>query len=371
VALELTSRRHVVEDAEEASEWFHARGWTDGLPIVPPTPERVARFIEASGRKPDEIIGSYPSRRRAIRVEKVAINAVMAGCRPEYLPVVLAIVEAMADDSFGIHAANATTGGSALGFVVNGPIRQRLQMNWRGNVFGPGNRANATIGRAVRLVQINALGSVSGAGNEDRGGRPILDRATMGQPGKYTGYHLPENEEDFPTLRPLHVERGFRPEQDVVTVFATSGHLQISAHAEPTARDIAATLCQYLVGTGRLTARGFCLLAIPPENAEIVVRDGWTKADLRHALFEGTSRSVAWAKRNGWQSSGMPLDRRGGEVAPGDEERRIAIAGREEDILIVIAGGSAGAFVHAFLPYGGAAVSRVIRVPGQAQEEQK
>jgi hypothetical protein len=370
-ATELTSRRHFANDADEAQELFYARGWTDGLPIVPPTPERVARFIEASGRKPDEIIGHYPSRRRAINVEKVAINAVMAGCRPEYLPVVLAIVEAMADEAFGIHAANATTGGSALGFVVNGPIRKQLQMNWRGNVFGPGNRANSTIGRAVRLVQINVLGSVPGAGNEDRGGeRPILDRATMGQPGKYAGYHLPENEEDFPTLAPLHVERGFRREQSVVTLFATSGHLQISVHAEPTARAIADTLCQYLLGTGRLTLHGFCLVAIPPETAEILVRDGWTKAELRRAIYQGTTRSVAWAKRNGWQHSGMPLDRRGGAVAPGDEERHIAIAGREQDVLIVIAGGSAGAFVHAFLPYGGPAVSRIIQAPPAPAEEQ-
>jgi hypothetical protein len=228
-------------------------------------------------------------------------------------------------------------------------------------VFGPGNRANSAIGRALRLVQINALGSVPGAGNEERGGRPILDRATMGQPGKYCGYHLPENEEDFPSLRPLSVELGFEPGQDVVTLFATAGHVQISAHAEPTADAIAETLSHYLVGSGRLTQRGFCLLAIPPEVARILVRDGWSKADLRRAIYKGTTRSVAWAKRNGWQFTGGPLDGRGGAVAPGDEERSIAIAGREEDVLIAVAGGSAGAFVHAFLPYGGPPVSRPIQ----------
>jgi hypothetical protein len=358
---ELRSPRLRVEDADAAQELFHARGWTDGLPIVPPTADRVQRMLDGAGRAPGEIIGTYPTRRRAISVEKVAINAVMAGCLPEHFPVVLAIVETMADERFGIHACNATTGGSALGFVINGPVRRALGMNWRGNVFGPGNRANAAIGRAVRLVQINVLGSVAGAGNEDRGGRPILDRATMGQPGKYCGYHLPENEEDFPSLRPLAVELGFAPGQDVVTVFATAGHLQISVHAEPTAGAIADSLSHYLVGTGRLTPRGWCLLAIPPEVARILVRDGWSKSDLRRAIYKGTSRSVAWAKRNGWQSGGGPLDARGGAVAPGDEERSIAIAGSEEDVLIAVAGGSAGAFVHAFLPYGYAPVSRVIQ----------
>ena len=357
----LESRRVTVKDADDAVELFHERGWTDGLPIVPPTEERVRAMLETSGCAPDELLGNYPTRHRLIRAEKVAINAVMAGCRPEYFPVVLALVEAMADERFGIHACNATTGGSALGFAINGPIRGALGMNFRGNVFGSGNRANATIGRALRLVQINVLGSVPGAGTEALGGRPILDRATMGQPGKYCGYHLPENEEDFPSLEPLSVERGFARGQDVVTLFATAGHTQISVHAEPTADEIAKTLSQYLVGSGRLTPRGWCLLAIPPEVARILVRDGWSKSDLRREIFRGTTRSVAWAKRNGWQSSGGPLDARGGEIQAGDEERNIAIATSADDILIAIAGGSAGAFVHAFLPYGYMPVSKPIR----------
>ena len=360
----LQSTLHEAEDFDAAQELFFERGWTDGLPIVPPTPERVGLFVEASGREPDEIVAHYPSRRRRVSVEKVAINAVMAGCRPEYLPVVLAIVEAIGTEPFGIHACNATTGGSAVGFVVNGPIRNELGMNCRGNVFGPGNRANSTIGRAVRLVQINAMGSVPGAGAETSAPRPVLDRATIGQPGKYAGYHLPENEEDFPSLRPLHVELGYAPEQNVVTAFATGGHVQFSAHAEPTAEAICATLAHFLVGTGKLSRHGWCVLVIPPENAEIFVRDGWSKADIRKAVFEGTVRSAAWAKRNGWPTGGSPIDRRGGAVEPGDEETNLAIAARPENVLVVVAGGSAGAFVHALLPYGGQ-VSKTIRKAGE------
>jgi hypothetical protein len=194
-----------VSDGIDLVEYCYEQGWTDGLPVVAPTPEKVAAAVAASGRAGDEVVCSYAERQREVTVQDIAVNAVMAGCRPEYLPVVLAIVEAMATESFGLHAANATTGGSAVGFVVNGPIRNHLGMNYRGNVLGPGNRANSTIGRAVRLVQINAFGSVPGAGNEalvGPGGRPILDRAAVGQPGKYAGYHLVENEEDYPGSRP-------------------------------------------------------------------------------------------------------------------------------------------------------------------------
>lgn len=356
-----------VADEIDLVEYCYEQGWTDGLPVVPPVPDKVAAAVAATGRPADEVVVSYVERGRDVTVHDVAVNAVMAGCRPEYLPVVLAIVEAMADDSFGLHAANATTGGSAVGFVVNGPIRLALGMNYRGNVLGPGNRANSTIGRAVRLTMINAFGSVPGAGNEATvgpAGRPILDRASVGQPAKYAGYHLVENEEDYPTLRPLHVERGHRPEQSVVTVFATVGHIQISAHHEPTADAIVDTIAHYLVGTGRLGRFGFCTLVIPPENAEIFVRDGWTKADIRAAVFARTTRTVAWAKEHGHSLTGGLMDRRGAPVLPGDADEHVAIAGRPDDILVVIAGGPAGAFVQVMLPYGGMA-ERVIRLPGE------
>jgi hypothetical protein len=362
-----------IVDTQDADpiEFCFAQGWTDGLPVVPPTPERVAAAVAASGRPPEAPVCTYVERQRDVTVEHVAVNAVMAGCRPEYLPVVLAIVEGMATEAVGLHAVNATTGGSAVGFIVNGPLRTALGMNCRGNVLGPGNRANSTIGRAVRLTQINALGSVPGAGNESASaanpilGRPILDRATVGQPGKYAGYHIVENEEDYPSLRPLHTERGFAPDDSVVTVFGTAGHVQYSLHSEGSADGIVATLCQYLVGTGRLARRGFCVLVVPPENADIFVRDGWTKADIRKALFDGTSRSVGWVKRNGWALDGGLQSRRGEPVQPGDDDLAVSIAGSPDDILIVVAGGPAGAFVHALFPYGGL-TSRPVQLPQEA-----
>jgi hypothetical protein len=367
----VVERAHLldVDDGADLIEFCYERGWTDGLPVVPPTTDKVAAAVAATGRSPDEVICQYVERQREVLLEHVAVNAVMAGCRPEYTPVVVAIIEAMTSDSFGLHMSNATTGGAAIAFIVNGPIRVALGMNWRGNVLGPGNRANATIGRAVRLVQMNALGSVPGAGNEATLGpdaRPILDRATIGQPGKYTGYHIVENEEDYTSLRPLHVERGFAADQSVVTVVGTSGHIQISAHQESTARDIVDRLAHYLVNSGRLNRHASCVIVVPPENADIFVRDGWTKADIRQALYETTKRSVAWVKRNGWSLTGGMMDRHGATVVAGDEDVDAAIARSPDDILVVVAGGPAGAFVHALFQYGGGASSREIRLPKEA-----
>lgn len=353
-----------VPDDVDLVEYCYAQGWTDGLPVVAPTAAKVDAAVAATGRPAGELVCHYAERRRDITVADVAVNAVLAGCRPEYTPVVLAIVEAMTDPGFGIHAANATTGGSAVGFVVNGPIRDALGMNYRGNVLGPGNRANSTIGRAVRLTQINAFGSVPGAGNEamvGEGGRPILDRATVGQPGKYACYHLVENETDYPTLRPLHVERGHAAGDNVVTVFATNGHLQLSIHHEPTAEAIVDTICHNLVG--RYNRAGFLVLVVPPENAEIFVRDGWSKADIRAAIHRGTTRSVAWVKEQGHSFTGGLMDRRFPPVEPGDHEATVAVCGSPDDILVVVAGGPAGAFVQALLPYGGGMAERTIRLP--------
>jgi hypothetical protein len=142
----------------------------------------------------------------------------------------------------------------------------------------------------------------------------------------------------------------------VVTVFATVGHMQMSVHSEPTAQAIVDTLCHYLVGTGRLGRTGFCVIVVPPENADIFVRDGWSKRDIRQALFAGTTRTAAWVKEHGGSLTGGLMDRRGAAVVPGDEDVEVAIAASPDDVMVVVAGGPAGAFVHALFPYGGYAV---------------
>ncbi len=361
------SLRVVAVDADTALiAYCGARGWTDGLPVVPPIPRQVAAAVAATGRDRDEVVCRYVERQREVTIGQVATSAVMAGCRPEYTPVVVAIIEAMAADGVGLHALNATTGGVAIGFVVNGPIRQALQMNWRGNVLGPGNRANSTIGRAIRLTQINAFGSVPGAGNEalvGHDGMPILDRATLGQPGKYAGYHLAENEEDYPGLRPLHVELGFEPDQSVVTVFSTGGHHLFSVHAAPTAEATVASLADDLMAAGRFLQQ-WCLVVLPPESADLFERDGWTKADIREAIFAKTTRSAAWVEAHGGRLGGWD----GPPSGDRDDTAGVAVTRSPDDILLVVAGGPAGAFVITLFPYVGGFASREILLPAPAPQ---
>ena len=165
----LTSDRVDVADAANVTEFYYEKGWTDGLPVVPATEERVRQFLSAAGRAPSDVIGVVPTRGRVITAEKVAINAVMAGCRPEYMPVLVAVIEAMCEPDFNYHGSQASTGSSAQLIVVSGPIAKELDINSGVNVFGPGVRANSTIGRAVRLINMNVTGGTPG----------ILDKSTL------------------------------------------------------------------------------------------------------------------------------------------------------------------------------------------------
>ena len=202
----LTSTRHPVADPGEAMEVCFAKGWTDGLPVVPATPDRVEAMLLAAGLDPAHEVAHIADRAVSVTAEKVAINAVMAGCRPEYMPVVVAAIEAIGDPRWGYHGPGTSTAGAGVLIVVNGPIAHALDINAGDNLFGPGWRANLTIGRAVRLVMRNVCGSRPGT----------LDRGTLGHPGKLS-YVIAENEAESPWL-PLHVERGLRADQSAVTV---------------------------------------------------------------------------------------------------------------------------------------------------------
>ena len=350
----------------EAQELYHSRGWTDGLPIVPPTPERVAEFLAAAELAPDHRIGFYEERRVPVFAEQLAINAVMAGCLPEYLPVVVAIAGAMLDPAFPTHVPNSSTGSFTLGFIVNGPIRRRLDMNAQGNVLGPGNRANSTIGRAVRLVQLNVLGSIPGAGGPEPAahGRPILDRSMMGQPAKYAGYHIVENEEEFPELAPHHVELGYDAAESVVSLMMVSGYTWICAHSDQTPEAWIETMAHYAVHQGMLVEKGAAAMLLPPENARLFAKAGWSKADIREALCEKTHRTVAWLKREGWKVQWQRA--RLEAIEPGDEERVVAMAGSAtpKDFPIVVCGGPAGSWPYYL--FGGGPMGVVSRKIGAA-----
>src|SRR5437867_6522491 len=238
----LTAAEHEVTGWAEAVEAYFERGWTDGLPVVPATADAVQAFLHAAGRKPGDVVLREATRRRSITAEKVAINAVMAGCRADYMPVLLAALEAMADPAFTLHGAITSTGGSATLVVVNGPIRHRLGFNAGGNVFGPGWRSNATVARAIRLITLNCLGAQPG----------VLDRSTQGHPGKYT-YCIAELEEESPWA-PLHVERGFARETSAVTVFAAEGPHNVLTHYGHDAEAIVVTLADVMTGLGSFSS---------------------------------------------------------------------------------------------------------------------
>ena len=359
----MAAATYEAEDFEEAIELCHRKGWTDGLPVIPPTRSRVERFLETVELPRDHLIGFYSLRNRPVTLEKVAINAVMAGCRPEYLRAVVALTECMLDPALEVHTASSSTGSLCLGYIANGPMRDELGMNYNGNVLGPGNRANATLGRTMRMIQTNVFGSVAGAGGIGQGGRPILDRATMGHPGRYNSFHIVENEELFPEMTPLHVQRGFARDDSVVTAFSLIGHIMLSNHFEKTPGEWLDSVAHYLVGAGRLADSGFGILMVPPEPAKMFVDAGWTKEDISCGLFERAGRSLEWVKQNGWKVGGRY--ERGGMVEPGDADIALNVAGSPEEIAIVIAGGPAGNFPLYVQTYAGNAqmVSRELMPP--------
>jgi hypothetical protein len=268
------------------------------------------------------------NRQVAVTAEKVAINAVMAGCRPEYLPVVVAAIEGIGDARWAYHGPGTSTAGAAVLMIVNGPVSQRLGFNSGDNLFGPGWRANATAGRAVRLVMRNVIGSLPGK----------LDRGTLGHPGKYT-YVIAENEADSP-WPPLHVERGFRADQSTVTVMAAEAPHQFYNQLSNTAAGILTTLCDDMRISGNTVGQPEYCLVIAGEHMRTIAADGWSKADIRKHVFEHTQNTVAHLKRT---------ERLAGPVKPEDEATLRPLVASPEDILVVAAGGRAGAF-SAYIP---------------------
>ena len=314
------------EDVFQAIETCYELGWTDGLPVSPPTTERVGQFLEHVGRDPSEILGEIPERRRQITVVKAAANAVMAGCLPQYLPVVLAATQAMLAPEFNLVGPSSSLGGAAVLVIVNGPVVHQLGINARANLFGPGNRANATIGRAIRLILMNACAAVPG----------LFDRSVIGHPGKYT-FCIAEAETET-HWTPLHVERGLNADQSAVTVFAAEAPRQVRATGHPEAilysiADAASSLGTSLSTSGSVGDReqgvrqGQLVVTIAGEAR---LWQNWSKADVREYLHLKIRRSVADLKRAGVLT---------GPNKPEDGQRFLSLVPEPEDILLVFAGG--------------------------------
>jgi hypothetical protein len=270
----ISSRRIELADMEDDIEACFDRGWTDGLPVVPPTQHRVVRMLQGTTRAADDIVGVIPPDRVACTVEKVAINSVMAGCKPEYLPVVLAAVEAACMDEFCLHGLVATTYFSGPVVIVNGPVSRAIGMNSGINVLGQGNRANATIGRALQLLVRNVGGGHPGG----------VDRATFGNPGKYT-FCFAEDETGSP-WEPLSVERGFAPRQSTVSLFAGDGVQAVFDQLSRTPESLARTfaICLRTVAHPKIPMAADALLLVSPEHGRIFKNAGWSKSRLKEEL---------------------------------------------------------------------------------------
>ena len=321
----LRSRRVELGGLEDEIEGMFERGWTDGLPVVPPTEARVLRMLQGTSRAPDDVVAVIPPDLVECTVEKVAVNAVLAGCRPEYLPVVLAAVEAACTSEFNAHGLLATTYFAGPLVVVNGPIARAIGMNSGVNAFGQGNRANATIGRALQLVVRNV-----------GGGRPgEVDRATLGTPGKYT-FCFAEDEEGSP-WEPLSVERGLAAGTSAVTLFAGEGPRGVVDQLSRTPESLARSLALALRGVAhpKLVMAFDAMLVISPEHARVFRDAGWDKARLRAELDSLLT------------IPGAELVRGAGDVAEGLPEslRSSSLPKfRAGGLLIVHAGGGAGMF---------------------------
>jgi len=318
----LSARRVTFGEDEDEIEAMFERGWSDGLPVVPPTEKRVLRMLAGTTRDPKEVVGLCPPNLAELTVEKVAINAVMAGCKPEYLPVVLAAVEAALDPAFSLHGVLATTMFVGPVVIVNGPVRRQISMNARGNALGQGNRANATIGRALQLIVRNV-----------GGGRPQeVDRATLGNPGKYT-YCFAEDEEGS-SWEPLSTDFGVARGVSAVTVFAGFGLQGVVDQKSRDPESLSRSMAESLKAIHNVKLAPACdaLLVVCPEHERTFRQAGWSKARLLEELYrlceipgeqlvrgargieEGYPPSVAGTTRNKFRPGGLLIVRAGGSA---------------------------------------------------------
>lgn len=355
--MELRAERVEAQDWDEAMEIVYQRGWTDGLPVVIPTETKVVKMLEGVGRSPLDVIGKIPPRNGIATLEKIAINCVMAGCLPEYLPVVVSAIQAMLDESFNLNGVQTTTHCVAPLCIVSGPVVKELAFNCEDGVFGGGSRANATVGRAIRLILWNIGGAFPGK----------LDRATLGHPGKYT-YCIAENQDANP-WEPLHVERGLRPEQSAATVFGCEAPHHV--RTGPAGTGFATLTCiadsMSTLGSNVIYGGGQMLVVVGPRAAMTLANEGWTKREVKEFIFENARKPASKLKRVAAATS----DEIGGAprwpkwLDPADDEAMFPVMRKPEDIHITVAGGwGAGLAFCAICPgwgvHGGHAQTRAV-----------
>ena len=329
------------------NDYFYAQGWTDGLPIVPPTQARVdAMLAGMPTHDAESLISVVPPKMGRATLRQVAVNAVMAGCKPEYLPVVVAALRAVSERDYGLAHRQTTTHAGAPLIIVNGPITQQLHINGGTGLFGPGWRANATIGRALRLVLVN----IGGAG-------PGVDASQTGHPGKYT-YCIAEYEAANP-WDPLHVTRGYKREQNVVTVVNAEAPHSMTENIQTDALEIMRTFASSMatLGVNNLYSQGHPVLVLGLEHVQHLSAAGWNKQEIQRTLFELARQPWGLVKNRG-KSKGPRFPE---FVDQNDDNSMVPIMNAPEDLIVIVGGGAGGKSM--FLPTAGAqslSVSKLI-----------
>lgn len=326
----------VPDDLLAAIDYCYAQGWTDGLPVVPPVVERVEATLAFEGRPPEAVIATHPATGLQLTVHAAAVNAVMAGCLPEYFPVLVAAFEAMDKPAFNFHGSTASTGGSAPFLIVSGEVVDDIGMNADVNLFGPGNRANATIGRATRLILRNVFQMLPG----------VSDKSTQGNPGKYS-LCIAERARGNPW--PLLCEaQGYPPGVSSVTAFAAGGFCNVENHGGNTPEQILISVADAMANYGCLTL-GQSVVILSPEHMQIIGNAGWSREDAQTFLFASAKRSVEGMKMVG-KYRDREYERQHGASAHASVEAGFIHRGLSpDDILITMGGGDAGGH-SCFLP---------------------
>lgn len=325
-----TARIHdVPDDLVAAIDWCFEQGWTDGLPVVPPVIERVDAMLAFEGRPRETIIATHPATGLELSLHAAAVNAVMAGCKPEYFPVVVAAFEAMNQPGFNFHGSTASTGGSAPLLVVSGPVADEIGMNGDVNLFGPGNRANATIGRSVRLILRNVFQMLPG----------ISDKSTQGNPGKYS-FAIAERARGNPWPL-LCQEQGYPEGVSSVTVFAGGGFCNVENHGGNTPEQVLGSVADAMANLGCITL-GQSVVVLAPEHMQIVARAGWSRRRAQEFLFTAAKRSVEAMKGVGKfrDDEYAKQHGKGAHALVADDYVHRGLS--PDDILITMGGGDAG-----------------------------
>jgi hypothetical protein len=319
----------VPDDLLAAIDYCYDQGWTDGLPVVPPVVERVKAMLSAESRPPETVIAHHPATGLDLSLHSAAVNAVMAGCLPEYFPVLVAAFEAMDREAFNFHGSTASTGGSAPLLVVSGPYADEIGMNADVNLFGPGNRANSTIGRATRLILRNVFQMIPG----------ISDKSTQGNPGKYS-FCIAERARGNPWPQ-LCEAQGYAKGTSSVTVYAGGGFCNVENHGGNTPEQVLGSVADAMANYGCITL-GQSVVILAPEHMSIIAEAGWTREKTQDFLFSAAKRSVEGMKSVG-KFRDREYDAQHGEGASKLVEEGFVQRGMTPaDILITMGGGDAG-----------------------------